>query len=102
MGTHSRTSVASVVVGAVSLGAVVGAGSLVATPQGRAALAIKADDAARALGWKRQREPRAGDYWSGCDEARTAGTAPIYRGEPGYRAEMDGDDDGIACEPHRS
>lgn len=40
-------------------------------------------------------------YFAGCDEARTAGAAPIYRGQPGYRPEMDGDGDGIACEPHR-
>ena len=40
-------------------------------------------------------------YWHGCNDARTAGTAPIYRGEPGYRSEMDGDSDGIACEPYR-
>ena len=40
-------------------------------------------------------------YYSGCNEARAAGAAPIYRGQPGYRPEMDGDDDGIACEPHR-
>ena len=31
-------------------------------------------------------------------EARAAGAAPIHRGEPGYRAELDRDDDGIACE----
>jgi hypothetical protein len=40
-------------------------------------------------------------YYPGCDAARAAGAAPIYRGQPGYREEMDGDDDGIACEPHR-
>lgn len=40
-------------------------------------------------------------YYPGCDSARAAGAAPIYRGQPGYREEMDGDDDGIACEPHR-
>ncbi len=40
-------------------------------------------------------------YYPGCNAARAAGAAPIYRGQPGYRAEMDGDDDGIACEPHR-
>jgi hypothetical protein len=34
-----------------------------------------------------------------CDAARTAGAAPIYRGEPGYRSPLDADDDGIACEP---
>nr|MEC6700379.1 excalibur calcium-binding domain-containing protein [Sphingobium sp. SJ10-10] len=48
----------------------------------------------------RARTPRLGDYWAGCDSARAAGTAPIYSGEPGYREEMDGDSDGIACEPH--
>ena len=37
-------------------------------------------------------------YYSGCNEARAAGAAPIYSGQPGYRAEMDGDHDGIACE----
>lgn len=40
-------------------------------------------------------------YYSGCNEARAAGVTPIYRGEPGYREGMDGDGDGIACEPHR-
>jgi len=40
-------------------------------------------------------------YYSGCREARAAGAAPIYRGQPGYRSEMDGDNDGIACEPYR-
>ena len=38
--------------------------------------------------------------YSGCNEARAAGKAPIYAGQPGYRAEMDGDGDDIACEPH--
>lgn len=40
-------------------------------------------------------------YYAGCDEARAAGAAPIRRGQPGYRSGMDGDDDGIACEPYR-
>lgn len=39
-------------------------------------------------------------YYQGCNAARAAGVAPIYRGQPGYRPEMDGDNDGIACEPH--
>lgn len=42
-----------------------------------------------------------GLYFRGCNEARAAGAAPLYRGQPGYRAEMDGDHDGIACEPPR-
>ena len=37
--------------------------------------------------------------YSGCNEVRAAGKAPLYAGQPGYRAEMDGDLDGIACEP---
>lgn len=40
-------------------------------------------------------------YYRNCAEARAAGAAPIYRGQPGYRVEMDGDGDGIACEPYR-
>lgn len=40
-------------------------------------------------------------YYQGCDEARSAGVAPIYRGSPGYREGMDGDGDGVACEPYR-
>lgn len=39
-------------------------------------------------------------YYRGCDDARAAGAAPIYAGSPGYREGMDGDGDGIACEPY--
>ncbi|MCG7349983.1 excalibur calcium-binding domain-containing protein [Sphingomonas sp. ACRSK] len=39
-------------------------------------------------------------YFSGCSEARAAGAAPIHRGSPGYRAGMDGDGDGVACESY--
>jgi len=35
-----------------------------------------------------------------CDEARAAGAAPIFRGEPGYAAALDPDNDGVACEPY--
>jgi len=54
-----------------------------------------------ALGISRERAPQPGDHWAGCDAARAAGTAPIYAGEPGHRAGMDGDGDGVACEPYR-
>jgi endonuclease YncB( thermonuclease family) len=40
-------------------------------------------------------------YYRNCKDARAAGAAPLYRGKPGYRPEMDGDGDGIACEPWR-
>lgn len=38
--------------------------------------------------------------YSGCNEVRALGRAPLYAGQPGYREDMDGDGDGIACEPH--
>lgn len=34
-------------------------------------------------------------------EARRAGAAPLRRGTPGYGTHMDGDGDGVACEPYR-
>jgi hypothetical protein len=40
-------------------------------------------------------------FYSGCREVRAAGAAPLHRGQPGYRAGMDGDGDGIACENYR-
>lgn len=40
-------------------------------------------------------------YYAGCNEVRAAGKDPLYAGQPGYRIGMDGDRDGIACEPHR-
>lgn len=36
--------------------------------------------------------------YSGCNEVRAAGKAPLHAGQPGYRETMDGDGDGIACE----
>lgn len=40
-------------------------------------------------------------YYRNCAAAWRDGAAPIYEGEPGYRPELDGDGDGIACEPMR-
>ncbi len=37
-------------------------------------------------------------YFENCAAARAAGAAPLYRGEPGYRSNLDRDDDGVACE----
>ncbi|XUL94463.1 excalibur calcium-binding domain-containing protein [Streptomyces galilaeus] len=39
-------------------------------------------------------------YYKDCDAARAAGAAPLYRGDPGYRSELDRDGDGVACEPY--
>jgi Excalibur calcium-binding domain len=38
-------------------------------------------------------------YYPNCNAAWDAGVAPIDKGQPGYRRELDGDSDGIACEP---
>ena len=37
--------------------------------------------------------------FANCGEAWSAGAAPIQSWEPAYRPEMDGDGDGVACEP---
>jgi endonuclease YncB( thermonuclease family) len=43
--------------------------------------------------------PAGGEvYYRNCAEARAAGAAPIYRGQPGYRPGLDRDNDGVACE----
>ena len=38
--------------------------------------------------------------YSGCRVVRRLGKAPLYAGQPGYRKDMDGDGDGIACEDY--
>ncbi|EWM18379.1 lipoprotein [Kutzneria sp. 744] len=37
-------------------------------------------------------------YYANCTDAKRAGAAPLYRGQPGYREALDRDHDGIACE----
>jgi excalibur calcium-binding domain-containing protein len=36
-------------------------------------------------------------YYSSCQDAHDAHDTPLYRGRPGYRAELDPDNDGTAC-----
>lgn len=38
-------------------------------------------------------------YYVTCAAARSAGAAPLRAGSPGYRTGLDGDGDGVACEP---
>ena len=42
--------------------------------------------------------PTASAYYLTCAAADAAGAAPISRGHPGYRPELDEDGDGIACD----
>ncbi|MCP2164443.1 thermonuclease family protein [Goodfellowiella coeruleoviolacea] len=44
-----------------------------------------------------QQQPEA-VYYANCSQAKAAGAAPLHRGEPGYRAGLDRDNDGVACE----
>jgi hypothetical protein len=37
-------------------------------------------------------------YYPNCAAVRAAGKSPLLRGQPGYRAALDGDNDGKACE----
>lgn len=61
---------------------------------------VASDQASGGLGFVAP--PAGGDapsaYYANCSEARAAGAAPLYRGEPGYRPGLDRDDDGVACE----
>jgi hypothetical protein len=40
----------------------------------------------------------ASTYYANCDAARAAGAAPVHLGDPGYRAGLDRDGDGVGCE----
>jgi endonuclease YncB( thermonuclease family) len=42
--------------------------------------------------------PPAAAYYANCAAAKAAGAAPLYRGQAGYRAALDRDGDGRACE----
>ena len=86
---------------ASGVGIVGGIASIAVTAEGRERIAEIVKPIGVRLGYMRARAPQAGDHWVGCNSARAAGTAPIYYGEPGYREEMDGDRDGVACEPYR-
>lgn len=99
MASGQRSTLITVLAGAAAVGAVVGIGSAATTPTGREGLNSTIAAVAKATGG-RQRAPQPGDDWRGCNDARAAGTTPILRGEPGYRSGLDGDGDGVACEPY--
>ena len=86
------------VLAATVAAALIAGGYHFSTPEQRAGAAAMLETVAEITRLPRDRAPQAGDHWGGCNDARDAGTAPIYRGESGYRSNMDGDNDGIACE----
>lgn len=104
----------------ISLGVIVGAGAFIiaeriAPPSQAAPMAIERPaqraEAPRLLEVAEHREPRPlfietsraspSRAYSDCDAARAAGAAPVYEGEPGFGPHLDGDGDGIGCEPYR-
>ena len=40
----------------------------------------------------------SGQAYRNCAEARAAGAAPVYAGDPGYGVHLDRDRDGVGCE----
>jgi hypothetical protein len=98
---HRRVSGVHILLSAGVAGVLVGVGSIGTTSEGRDQLLAVAGGVGVVTGLARERAPQSGDDWRRCDDARAAGTAPIYRGEPGYREGLDADNDGIACEPYR-
>lgn len=85
---------------AALVGGVVGIGSVAVGHDGVSTAAAAIKPLAVSAGLIRARAPQEGDHWYRCDEARAAGSAPLYIGEPGYRDALDGDGDGVACEPY--
>jgi hypothetical protein len=99
-GPNTAKPVVAYIGGAILLGAILGIGSIALGDGGIASIAAHARPMAASMGLARARLPQKGDHWAKCSAAREAGTAPIYVGEPGYRPEFDGDNNGVACEPY--
>lgn len=72
------------------------------TSQEQAQQQQAAEDAAAAAAQAQQQAQQQSSgsdvYYQNCTAAREAGAAPIYQGQPGYRAALDRDKDGVACE----
>lgn len=66
------------------------------------AAAQQAADQAAAAQQPAQQAPAApapaAAYYGSCADAKAAGAAPLYSGQAGYRAGLDRDKDGVACE----
>ena len=60
---------------------------------------VQADDAPSQPAPTKDSQVRSTEvYYASCAAAKAAGVTPIRRGQPGYRAGLDGDGDGVACE----
>ena len=69
-----------------------------AAPAAKAEEAPKAPEAVKPAPAPAPEPKQESTYFPNCKKAKAAGAAPLYRGDPGYREELDRDRDGIACE----
>ena len=70
-------------------------------PASRATRGSVPDRTGRRRFHRRSRPPRwraPAGYYGNCAAAEAAGAAPLRRGRPGYRPELDRDGDGVACD----
>ena len=70
----------------------------VPTPLPLAPQATRAPAATVAPTPRPTQKPATDVYYENCAAVRAAGQAPLRRDDPGYRAGLDRDDDGLACE----
>lgn len=68
------------------------------TPKAKAVVSKPKEESQPASAPAPESQPVEEVYYANCSAAKAAGAAPLYRGDPGYRAKLDRDNDGVACE----
>ncbi len=63
---------------------------------------MRSASSTRSFARVRSQPQGSGFMYRNCAQARAAGAAPMHRGQPGYNPNLDGDNDGISCEPYRA
>ena len=58
----------------------------------------EAEEKAQAEAQQQQQQQSQTVYFKNCTEARAAGAAPVYQGQPGYAKHLDRDGDGVGCD----
>ncbi|MEU6586853.1 excalibur calcium-binding domain-containing protein [Nocardia sp. NPDC046763] len=64
---------------------------------GTGSSAIDTGSAATGSAGLSQTGSAGGPVYENCDQARAAGVAPLFRGQPGYSPHLDPDGTGMAC-----
>jgi hypothetical protein len=92
-----RANNGGIIVGAVLLAFLAGRYSASPPAHRPSAQAFVSDSTPR-YGGGAQRYSAGSVYYRNCSHARALGAAPVMAGEPGYRAGLDRDGDGVGCE----